>query len=84
MEDQAQIEGENQVYERETGRAAAAQSQITLISGISVADRTKIARKKEISMILATNTKKAKAEAITKKKRKGSRCAGRTQQEAEK
>ena len=47
LEDQAQIEEENQVGDRP--RAAAAPSQLTLISGISEAVRTVIARKKEDS-----------------------------------
>ena len=49
--------------------AAAAPSQLTLISGISEAVRTVIARKKEE----AIQKKKDKEEAIKKKKRQGRR-----------
>ena len=66
MEDQAQIEEENQVGDRP--RAAAAPSQLTLhvISGISEAVRTVIARKKEEA--IQKKKEKEKEEAIKKKK----------------
>ena len=62
LEDQVQLEEENQGDDRP--RAAAAPSQLTLISEISEAVRAMIARKKEE----AIQKKKDKEEAIQKKK----------------
>ena len=48
MEDQAQIEAEDQVGDRQ--RAVVAHSQFTSISDISEKDRVEIARKKEAAI----------------------------------
>ena len=60
MEDQAQLEEEDQVGDRP--RTAVAPSQLTLISGVSEAARTVIARKKEEAITLKEKRKKARQE----------------------